>query len=406
MLGAVLAAAFHLFVDKATMPLTHGAALVFGGTALWAVIRSLDDRRFLWLAGAAAACAQLNRSDGILWLPTIVAALWLAPRGSRTSLRALWRAAVAYLVVMGPFLAYNVATLGTPWPGSLLRVTLLTSYPELYSLPDRLTLGHWLDRGLSTILLEKAGSALANVLTFVTGLASGGGSDGADKLATWFPHAMVALAWIGARPLFQRRFAVFWCHAALQWLLYSFVFTLSGVTSFRPTLYALYPVFLVLAGRGAWIVTSPASERPRLRWAIVAGLLAVLSAANVAEAVRASHKRAFANQKGAELTDGIVRRLVRPNGLDDARFLVSQTIVHRFHAQTRLPAASIPYLATPEEIHAAGRRVGATHVLLDESPGAPGWPALGELGASERFERVDTAVVEGRSMAVYRLVDP
>jgi hypothetical protein len=411
LLGAVLATGFHLFVDKATMPLTHGGALVFGGTALWAIVRALDDRRFLWLAGAAAACAQLNRSDGVLWLPTLVVAFLFAPEGSRTPLRALWRAAVGYAVVLGPFLVHNLRAIGEPWPGSLLEATLLTTYPDLYSLPERLTLDRYLAQGAGTILAQKGIAALVNALTFATGLASGGGSDGADKLDTYVPHAMVVVAWIGAAPLFQRRLAVFWAHALLQWTLYSMVFTFTGITSFRPVMYALYPVFLVLAGRGLSILCAFATvrvgerTRTRLRPALLATALLALVGVNAREAIWSSYRRAFANQRGAEFNAELVRKLIRPNGLGGATFLVSQNLVHRFHAQTKLPAASIPFQASEAEIHAAARQVGATYVILeDPAPVALGWLALQQIATSELFEEVAAAAIAGQRRVIYRVV--
>ena len=411
LLGAVLAVSFHLFVDKATMPLTHGGALIFGGTALWASVRSLSDRRCLWLAGCAAACAQLNRSDGVLWLPAMAIAYGLAPGGVRPPVRALWRAAAGYAAVMLPFVVFNLVTIGTPWPGSLMKAALLTMYPDLYSLPERLTVDRFLAQGMDQIVAQKGEAALANAVTFVTGLATGGGAAGAGKLFTYVPHVLVGLAWLGARPLFQRKLAVFWAHALLQWLLYSFVFTFTGVTSFRPIMYALYPVFMVLAGRGVWIVGTALAERSplgpvrRVRGVLVATVLVVLSVVNIGEAVHTSYRRAFANQKGAEFNAELARKLIRSNGLGGESFLVSQSVVHRFHAQTRLPAASIPFLATEREIHSAAQRVGATYLIVDDPAPTPfGWRALENLVRSGLFERVDTATIVGQRRALYRVL--
>ena len=125
----------------------------------------------------------------------------------------------------------------------------------------------------------------------------------------------------------------------------------------------------------------------------------------VGEAIRTSYKRAFANRAGAAFNAELVRKLVRPNGLESAGFLISQTAVHRFHAQTRLPAASIPFFASEREIHAAALRVRATHVILDDPAPAPaGWFALERMARSELFELVDSVSIAGQGRALYRVV--
>lgn len=412
LLGALLAASFHLFLAKGSLPLTHGPAALLGGLALWAAVRSLERRAFLWVFGLCAALAQSNRSDGVLWLPALAVAHLVRARGEGApALRALlglWPAAVAWAVGMLPLAAVNLATQGSPWPGSLLRAALLTTYPELYSLPERITAAHWLDQGVARIAADKARAGLANALTLVAGMATG-------EEASWArvspgQAALAALAWIGARPLLSRRAAVLWAWAALSFALYTLVFTHTGVTSFRPACWALFPALLCAAGRGAALVGRalarplPVAGRAPAAVAVAALLLAGISADGAVRAVRWSHARGRQAAKACQRDVRLAQELADA-GLGDGVFLVDQTTVYGFHAHTRLPCASIPYGAEPDGIADAGARIGATHLLLQDPPPTLGhWPGLARLPASPRFARVLTLDPGDGPVAVYRLL--
>jgi len=407
LVGALLATSFHLFLDKASLPLTHGGVLVFGGFALWAIVRSLESPRHLWLAGLFIAASQLNRSDGLLWLPVLLVAHRLRP-GGPTPLRQLWPALAAYAISIGPFLYANFEAIGRLWPGSLLDVALLPSYPWLYALPERLTLDAYLAPGLASILGDKLAVGGTNALATLTGLASSGRIGASENLATYVPHALALFAWIGARPLFRRKLAAFWCYLLLEWALYSLVFTHTGHTSFESILYAIYPLLLVLAARGSWILLAGLREpflsgSPIKRWAFAFAWI-LFALANFHEAELTSERRIRANANLASLNRAQVNRLIRRNDLEREIFMVNPGIVHSLHAHTRIKTVSIPYMATAEDIWIAGTTAGVTHLLLTEkSPTPKKWNLPAIIEESEFFLPIDEVELSGTLRKLYRL---
>ena len=405
--GALLATSFHLFLDKASLPLTHGGVLVFGGFALWAIVRSLESRRHLFLAGLFIAASQLNRSDGVLWIPVLLVAHRVRVGGPTPLLR-LWPALAAYAISIGPFLFANLEAIGRLWPASLLDVALLPSYPWLYALPEKVTLEAYLAPGFGSILIDKLAVCGTNALATLTGLASSGRIGAAEKLSTYVPHALAFFAWIGAAPLFRRKLAAFWCYLLLEWVLYSLVFTHTGHTSFESILYAIYPLLLVLAARGFWILLAGLHEpllrgSPVKRWAFAfAWILFVL--ANFHEAEQTSERRVRANAGLASLNRAQVNRLIRRNDLEREILMVAPGIVHSLHAHTRIKTVSIPYLASAEEIWTAGTRVGATHILLTEKSATPKkWNLPAIVEESEFFLPIDQAELSGTLRKLYQL---
>ncbi|MFT5284125.1 MAG: hypothetical protein ACI8TQ_000281 [Planctomycetota bacterium] len=405
--GAVLATSFHLFLDKSTLPLTHGAALVFGGFTLWSIVRSESNRHFLWLAGALIALSQLNRSDGVLWIPALLCA-HLFSTNKPTNLRQLTPAFVAYLLALSPFLAANWLALGRLWPASLLDVALLPSYSSLYALPETLSLDSYLAPGFATILSQKFNVAGTNALTFLTGMASSGRIGAASNLLSYAPHLMVLLAWLGARPLFTRRCLPLWVFLLCEWLLYSFVFTHTGHTSFESILYAIYPVFVLLSARGLWIlcagIKAPFFAGSVLRKLVFTAVCGFLCFANFSEAQFTSTKRVLANQRLYDLNQAQFQRLFRRNRLTKEVVMVSPSIIHSLHAHTKLSTVAIPTFASADEIWQAGKRVGATHLLIKEVPVTPGRRNVSALiKSSERFKLVDQVHLNQADRKLYAL---
>jgi len=371
-------------------------------------VRSLESPRHLFLAGLFIAASQLNRSDGVLWLVVLFVAHRLRP-GGPTPLRNLWPALLSYVLTIGPFLYANLQAIGRLWPASLLDVALLPSYPWLYALPEGLTLENYLEPGLGKLLLDKLAVLGTNLLATVTGLASSGRIGAAAGLASYLPHALVIATWVGAHALFRRRLAAVWCYLVLELALYSLVFTYTGHTSFEAILYALYPLFLVLAARGAWSLVSGfrtpfmTGSAPKL-WAF--GLLLVsITAVNVHEAELSSERRIQANANLANLNRAQVNRLIRRRDLMQGTFMVSPNIVHSLHAHTRLRTVSIPYLASAEQIWEAGTRVGVTHLLITErSPIPKRWDLPALIEGSARFELLDQVELNATQRKLYQLV--
>lgn len=121
--------------------------------------------------GVAAGMAHLARADGPL-LPAATL-LALAPQLRRApaprTLAGLLAAAAAYLLVMGPWFARNLAVSGSPLPSGGLSTVFLTEYNEIFSYQQPLDPAHYLAEGWGPVLAGK-GAALARNLGVLFGL--------------------------------------------------------------------------------------------------------------------------------------------------------------------------------------------------------------------------------------------
>jgi hypothetical protein len=98
--------------------------------------RAVRSSRWFALAGALAGLAHLTRADGIL-LAGVVAlvALWPGSVGARRQLRLAVVGALAYALVMLPWLARNMVEMGAPLPGAGGDAIWLRGYEELANYP-------------------------------------------------------------------------------------------------------------------------------------------------------------------------------------------------------------------------------------------------------------------------------
>ena len=409
LLAALLATCFHLFLDKASLPLTHGGALVLGGLTLWSIVRSVRELRFLWLVGSLIALSQMNRSDGVLWIPALLVAHCFRPNG-RTPWHQLWPALVAYAITLAPFLVINWLSIGHLWPASLLDVALLPSYSHLYALPESLSFENFMAPGLGQVLSQKFSVAGTNALALLTGMASSGRTGAAQNLLSYAPHLMVFLAGLGARPLFTKRMLPLWTFLLGEWLLYSFVFTHTGHTSFESIVYSIYPVLLILTVRGLWILCAgsklPLLSGTSLRQAIFITSLCLLCLANYQAAAFSSQKRVLANQRLYDLNRAQFKQLIQKHQLTKQIVMVSPSIVHSLHAHTRLATVTIPTFASAEEIWRAGQHVGASYLLIKAVEYTPGRRNVSfSVKNSPHFELVDQVQLNAAPRKLYRLSD-
>ncbi len=148
-------------------PLVESFAVfgVLGGGVLLVSVRAVDAPRpgpWLVLAGALAGLASLTRIDGTLLVLAPVTA-WLVRRPLRAPAAALgWGAlsAIAFLVVVAPWLLRNLEVFGTPLPSPGGRMLWIRDYNEHLSASLDLTLERYLDWGVGPILLSKVGATV------------------------------------------------------------------------------------------------------------------------------------------------------------------------------------------------------------------------------------------------------
>ena len=154
-------------------PLVESFAVfgVFGAAALYASMRAVDSPRpgpWLVLAGVLAALASLTRIDGTI-LALAPATAWLLRRPlARDSVfgspvRAVaWgtASAIAFLLVVSPWLIRDSAVFGTPFPTPGGRMLWIRDYNEHLSISLDLTLQRYLDWGLLPIVGSKLSAAV------------------------------------------------------------------------------------------------------------------------------------------------------------------------------------------------------------------------------------------------------
>jgi hypothetical protein len=120
---------------------------------------------------------HLARADGGLWL--VLGVIWWALfrsgrgtgarnrfwKGARLDWSALVFLFAGYLLVMGPWMARNLAVTGTPLSPGAGRALWITEYDELYAYPtSELTPGRWLGTG-SGLLAARFEALKGNLLT-------------------------------------------------------------------------------------------------------------------------------------------------------------------------------------------------------------------------------------------------
>ena len=416
LLAALLAVSFHAFLDRGSQVTSFGPVAVLAPLALFGVLRSLDDRRWLWLVGSIAAIAHMNRSDGLLWLPVAFAAIFLACRGGERGLRPrdIWWAGAAYAIALSPLLISSYLTQGTLLPAGQWRVALLTEYPDLYSLPSRVNWDTYRAQGLGPILAAKWDALLENLVTVGTSLATGDGMRGWDRMVGLTPYAWLALGWSGVFFLRRKLLLISGIRLAADLTLYALIFTYTGHTSFISVLCILYPVLLCGAARSltvGWTVIAGKQRawQPRAVAATVAVLALVgwMSVGSVQKAHRFIRQRAAASLRVHHDQQKIFEELIKANDLDDGAFFVAQTIVHSMHASTGLRVASLPYRATGDEILDISDRLGVTHVLLGRhEQNARVWPELNEILSGPRFREVASLELGKHEYAVWEISAP
>ncbi len=129
------------------------------------------------LLGLMAGLMHLARADGALWLLVGLAAIVLcrypvnAPEKKpvKTTVARLAPSillAMGYLLVMGPWMARNLAEFGTPLAPGGARALWLTGYDELFAYPPNLlTAERWWSAGMRTLFSARLQALGTNLLS-------------------------------------------------------------------------------------------------------------------------------------------------------------------------------------------------------------------------------------------------
>lgn len=168
---ALLAGPFLILYPQVSNVAVFGAA---AAGAIWCAIRAVSaDRPLWWLvaSGALAGVATLTRVDGLLVTIAPAVAWWVRP-GARSPAAAA-AAAATYLVVLGPWLARDLAVFGAPFPSAGGHTLWITTYNEQFSIGTQPSVGSYLAWGLPNIVGSKVatwGELVGRVAVLMGGL--------------------------------------------------------------------------------------------------------------------------------------------------------------------------------------------------------------------------------------------
>jgi hypothetical protein len=407
LLGALLAATFHGFLNSASVPQSHGPVLIVGGACLYFAARSMRDARWLKLAAACAALAHQNRSDGVCYWAAILAAFALRPE--RLPWRALLAPAAVYAACMAPLVLSNLWSFGRPLPPGLGKAALMTVYPQLYSLPESLTWDSFQAAWPDAVLAARQKALATNAQSLVFAMAVGGKMPGG--LA---PNAeltcLTVLSWIGAIFLARRRAIGVWALLAALAVLYTLIFAVTGLASFRAALYSIVLFWLVASAAALeWLLAWPARLLGR-RGTWVGFALALAACGWIARGSLGYARQLVANgsvyiDEELAFQEQFRAEVIEPFGLDDEVVMCFGETIHEFHALTGLRLVSLPYGEEPE-IRATCERFGARYVLLwAPETTMPIHPGLKELARSKRYELLLDTNMLRREIRLWRLRD-
>ena len=224
--------------------------------------------RWLFAAGVGAGLAHLTRADGVLVGACI--GLWWAGSGrplrpgraaaGQRKLGQLALLAAGYLLVMGPWFARNLLTVGALLPAGGLRATWLVDYDDLFTFhPETLTAARFFAAGWAVLLAGKWAALQTNAASFVA----------VQTNLIGFPLLVLGAWRLRRHPLLH----LTGLYALALFALMTFVFTLPGERGgFLHSSVALLPVgwAVMLAGLDAAVEAAarrlphwqPARARP------------------------------------------------------------------------------------------------------------------------------------------------
>ncbi len=337
----------------------YALAGVWGLICMGAAGDHSTKRRYVFwtLAGALAGLAHLTRADGLLLLLVGWAVIFwpwkAAPETLKTRVVSAGLMTLAYLLVMLPWFARNLAAVGSPLPVGGAQAIWFTEYNDLFNYPPDANPAAFFADGLATFFRTRAEALLGGA-----GLLSGnlGTFIAVEGLVVMTPLMLFGL-WRRRRDPFLRGF---WLYALGLHLVMTLVFPYPG---YRGGLFhsaaALVPWWAALGVAGLddaveWVA------RRRRRWK--AGQAKwVFSAALVGAALYLSLTVGLANRALPHGTPALYARL-REMLPPDARVMINDPA--QLYYFTGLGGVVLPNEA-PEVILDIARRYGVGYLLLE-----------------------------------------
>jgi 4-amino-4-deoxy-L-arabinose transferase-like glycosyltransferase len=259
---------------------TFGAC---GVAALWfstRAVRAASPGPWIVAAGAAAGLATLARIDGLLLTAAPAIAWWLRRDWAPLPLRLGWgtASAVAFLVVLGPWLLRNLDLYGSPFPSAGGHMLWITTYNEQFSISHDPSPASYLAWGPLNIIGSKLatwGELLGRITVLMGGLFVLPFAFGLwherhrPELAPFLGYFALMFVVMGAVFTFHAPKGAFY-HSAPAWLPFAYPL---AVASLAPA--------AIAAGRWWPFLRRAATHR----FLLVAGLAAALSVSLVGSTV-------------------------------------------------------------------------------------------------------------------------
>lgn len=240
-----------------------------GGGALLALSRGVESPHWRWaaLAGALSGLAHLARADGLLFL--IVGGVVIFGPSTRVPLgqkmRLVGVLVLAYILVMAPWFARNMAAFGAPLPAGGVNTIFLRGYDDIFSYEADWGPAYLLDWGTENVLRSRWEGVVV-------------------ALQTWLAvENLILLAPFSLGALYLRRREAFW--APVIWyalglhVAMSLVFTYPGMRGglFHSSA-ALFPFWIALGlgglqGAIAWIGAKRAWNIPQAQMVFTSALI-------------------------------------------------------------------------------------------------------------------------------------
>jgi len=156
------------------MPTTDnfGLFMLLGGLFFLVLMRK--ERRSALLLGVIAGFMNLSRSDGLIWLALGVGSLgilWFVSN-PRPAYHALFLSILLFLsgyaLVMGPWIARNLVTWGTPLTPAGSSVFWMNRYDDTFAWPpDRINMHNWLEAGWGSALAGRLDALKLNLINTI-----------------------------------------------------------------------------------------------------------------------------------------------------------------------------------------------------------------------------------------------
>lgn len=248
-----------------------------GAGATWCAVRSVRTERpggWLVASGALAGLATLARVDGLLLLVPPAVAWWLA----RDRAGAGWMAfaGAAFVAVLAPWMARDMAVFGAPFPSAGGHTLWITSYNQQFSISSDPSLGSYLAWGPLNIIGSKlaAWGELAGrvavllgglfVLPFAWGLWA---ERRRRELAPFLAYFVAVFLAMGLVFTFHAPKGAFY-HSAAAWLPFGIPLAVASLPGFSNGVGRWWPFlrrpqthrFLVVAGVAGAVVLSLAGS--------------------------------------------------------------------------------------------------------------------------------------------------